>query len=177
MEFQLPPYIFYWVQVWRLARPLKDLEMLLMEPILSCPCCVFGVIVMLKDPATTHLQCSYWGKEVVGQNLAIHDPLQGSRVRPNFSRVRQKKSEGALVPPAVREKKNNYTRLRVSLCFNNRHTLGSYRGLNQSEIVNPKLLSMMHFCYSQIRSEIALTWSFGTRNMKALFMIEERTNH
>ncbi len=24
---------------------------------------------------------------------------------------------------------------RVSLCFNNRHTLGSYRGLNQSEIV------------------------------------------
>ncbi len=40
-----------------------------MEPLLSCPCCVFGVIVMLKDPATTHLQCSYWGKEVVGQNL------------------------------------------------------------------------------------------------------------
>ncbi len=74
-EFQLPPYIFYWVQVWRLARPLQDLEMLLMEPILSCPCCVFGVIVMLKLPATTHLQCSYWGKEVVGQNLAIHDPL------------------------------------------------------------------------------------------------------
>ncbi len=25
------------------------------------------VIVMLEDPATTHLQCSYWGKEVVGQ--------------------------------------------------------------------------------------------------------------
>ncbi len=29
--------------------------MLLTEPLLSCPCCVFGVIVMLKDPATTHL--------------------------------------------------------------------------------------------------------------------------
>ncbi len=43
-----------------------------MEPLLSCPCCVFGVIVMLEEPATTHLQCSYWGKEVVGQNLAIH---------------------------------------------------------------------------------------------------------
>ncbi len=41
-----------------------------------------------------------------------------------------------------------------------------------------KLLSMMHFCYSQFRSEIALTWrSFSTRNMKALFMIEERTNY
>ncbi len=49
--------------------------MLLTEPLLSCPCCVFGVIVMLEDPATTHLQCSYWGKEVVGQNLMIHGPL------------------------------------------------------------------------------------------------------
>ncbi len=44
----------------------------------------------------------------------------------------QKQSEGAPVRPAVQEKKK---RLRVSLCFNNRHTLGSYRGLNQSEIV------------------------------------------
>ncbi len=77
-EFQLPPYIFYGVQVWRLARPLQDLEMLLMEPLLSCPCCVFGVIVMLEDPAMTHLQCSYWGKEVVGQNLAIHGSIHPS---------------------------------------------------------------------------------------------------
>ncbi len=46
-----------------------------MEPLLSCPCCVFGVIVLQEDPATTHLQCSYWGKEVAGQNLAIHPPL------------------------------------------------------------------------------------------------------
>ncbi len=37
--------------------------------------------------------------------------------------------------PAVREKKKKYPRIWVSLCFNNRHTLGSYRGLNQSEIV------------------------------------------
>ncbi len=48
--------------------------MLLTEPLLSCPCCVFGVIVMLEDPAMTHLQCSYWGKEVVNQNLMIHGP-------------------------------------------------------------------------------------------------------
>jgi len=40
-----------------------------------------------------------------------------------------------------------------------------------------KLLSMMHFCYSQFRSEIAHVDEFSTRNMKALFMIEERTNH
>ncbi len=36
--------------------------------------------------------------------------------------------------PAIREKKVSAT-LKVSLWFNNRHTLGSYRGLNQSEIV------------------------------------------
>ncbi len=49
--------------------------MLLTEPLFSCPCCVFGVIVMLEDPAPTHLQCSYWGKEVIGQNLVIHGPI------------------------------------------------------------------------------------------------------
>ena len=43
------------------ARPLQHLEMLLTEPLLSCPGCMFRV-VMLEDPATTHLQCSYWGK-------------------------------------------------------------------------------------------------------------------
>ncbi len=38
--------------------------------------------------------------------------------------------------------------------------------------------SMMHFCYSQFRSEIALMrMSFSTRNMKALSMIEDRTKH
>ncbi len=39
----------------------------------------------------------------------------------------------SLVRPAVREKKS--LRDKVSLWFNNRHTLGPYRGLNQSEIV------------------------------------------
>ncbi len=41
-----------------------------------------------------------------------------------------------------------------------------------------KHLSMMHFCYSQFRSEIALMRrSFIACNMKALFIIEERTKH
>ncbi|CDQ76961.1 unnamed protein product [Oncorhynchus mykiss] len=34
-----------------------DLEMLLTKPLLCCPGGVFGIIVMLKDPATFHLQC------------------------------------------------------------------------------------------------------------------------
>ncbi len=41
-----------------------------------------------------------------------------------------------------------------------------------------KHLSIIHFCYSQFRSEIALMQrSFSTRNMKALFNYDERTNY
>ncbi|KAM4738207.1 epidermal growth factor receptor kinase substrate 8-like protein 3b [Anableps anableps] len=41
--------------VWRLVRPLQDLEMLLTESLLSYPGCVLWV-VMLEDPAMTSLQ-------------------------------------------------------------------------------------------------------------------------
>ncbi len=74
-DFQLPPKIFYGVEIWRLARPLQDLEMLLTKPLLRCPGGVFGIIVMLKDPATFHLQCPCWWKEVFTQNLTIHGPI------------------------------------------------------------------------------------------------------
>ncbi len=40
-----------------------------------------------------------------------------------------------MVRLAVQEKKKVSATLKVSLCFNNRHALGSYRGLNQSEVV------------------------------------------
>ncbi len=72
---QLPPKIFYGVEIWRLARPLQDLEMLLTKPLLRCPAGVFGIIVMLKDPATFHLRCPCWWKEVYTQNLTIHGPI------------------------------------------------------------------------------------------------------
>ena len=36
---------------------------------------VFGIIVMLKDPATFHLQCPCWWKEVFTQYLTIHGPI------------------------------------------------------------------------------------------------------
>ncbi len=71
MDFQLPPKIFYGVEIWRLARPLQDLEMLLTKPLLRCPGSVFGIIVMLKDPATFHLQCPCWWFEVLRFSLKI----------------------------------------------------------------------------------------------------------
>ncbi len=41
-----------------------------------------------------------------------------------------------------------------------------------------KLLSMMHFCYSQIKSEIAHVDEFQhAQHESGLIMIEERTNH
>ncbi len=42
---------------------------------LRCPGGVFGIIVMLKDPATFYLQCPCWWKEVFTQNLTIHGPI------------------------------------------------------------------------------------------------------
>ncbi len=74
-DFQLPPKIFYGFEIWRLARLLQNLEMLLTKPLLRCPGGVFGIIVMLKDPATLHLQCPCWWKEVFTQNLTIHGPI------------------------------------------------------------------------------------------------------
>ncbi len=50
-NLQLPPQIF------RLARPLQDLNVLLLEPLLCCLGCVFWVVVMLEYLSTTHFQC------------------------------------------------------------------------------------------------------------------------
>ncbi len=41
-NLQLPPQIFYGIKVWRLARPLQDINVLLLEPLLCCLGCVFG---------------------------------------------------------------------------------------------------------------------------------------
>ncbi len=49
--------------------------MLLTKPLLRCPGGVFGIIIMLKDPATFHLQCPCWWKEVFTQILMIHGPI------------------------------------------------------------------------------------------------------
>ncbi len=57
-NLQLPPQIFYGMKVWRLARPLQDHNVLLLEPLLCCLGRVFWVIAMLEYPSMTHLQCS-----------------------------------------------------------------------------------------------------------------------
>ncbi|XP_064871289.1 histone demethylase UTY-like [Oncorhynchus nerka] len=56
-NLQLPPQMFYGNKVWRLARPLQDLNVSLLEPFLCCLGRVFWVIVMLEYPSTTHFQC------------------------------------------------------------------------------------------------------------------------
>ncbi len=57
-NLQVPPQIFYGIKVWRLVRPLQDLNVLLLEPLLCCLGRVFCVIVMLEY--TTHFQCPGW---------------------------------------------------------------------------------------------------------------------
>ncbi len=56
-------------------------------------------------------------------------------MRPNFSRVRLTKIWRRTSATSHSKKKKVSATLKVSLSFNNRHTIGSYRGLNQSEIV------------------------------------------
>ncbi len=53
-NLQLPPHMFYGINVWRMARPLQDLNLLLVEPLLCCLGHVFWVIVMLEYSSTTH---------------------------------------------------------------------------------------------------------------------------
>ncbi len=47
-DFQLPPKIFYGVEIWRLARPLQDLEMLLTKPLLRCRAVCLGSLSCWK---------------------------------------------------------------------------------------------------------------------------------
>ncbi len=54
-NLQLPPQMFCRIKVWRFARPLQDLNVLLIEPLLCC--IVFWVIIMLEYPSMTHFQC------------------------------------------------------------------------------------------------------------------------
>ncbi|KAK3526251.1 hypothetical protein QTP70_020399 [Hemibagrus guttatus] len=74
-NLQLPPQIFYGIKVWRLARPLQDLNVLLLEPLLCCLGHVSWVIVMLEYPSTNYFQCPGLGKEVLTQDLTVHGPV------------------------------------------------------------------------------------------------------
>ncbi len=71
---QLSPQIFYGNNVWRLTRPLQDLNVLLLEPLSHHPSCchgrVFWVIVMLEYPSTTHFQCPGFNALA----LTVHGP-------------------------------------------------------------------------------------------------------
>ncbi len=59
-NLQLPPQIFYGFMVWRLAKPLLDLNALLVEPLRCCFGHVFWVIVLLEYPSRIHFQCPGW---------------------------------------------------------------------------------------------------------------------
>ncbi len=71
-NLQLPPQIVYGIKVWSQARPLQDLNVLLLEPLLCCLGRVFWVIVMLVYPSTTHFNA------LAGFNalaLTVHCPV------------------------------------------------------------------------------------------------------
>ncbi len=98
---------------------------------------------------------------------APNQNIQGSRVRPNFSRVRLKKIWGRTCATSrSRTEKKVSTTLSLPVLLQQTHIrLISWSNqwdyqwftlTNQREWrADPKRLSMMHFCYSQIRRAIA----------------------
>ncbi len=52
-NLQLPPQIFYGIKVWRLARPLQDLNVLLLEPLRCC----LGHVLLLGHNTFTQFSC------------------------------------------------------------------------------------------------------------------------
>ncbi len=73
--------------------------MLLTKPLLRCPGGVCGNIVMLKDPATFHLQCPCWWKEVFTQNLTIHGPIHSFLYTDQSSLSLCRKTQSMMFPP------------------------------------------------------------------------------
>lgn len=66
------------VQVWRLARPVHDIERLLLEQLLSYPGCVFWFVVLLEDPVTT--QSMLLQRETLSwMHILIYPPLNAIR--------------------------------------------------------------------------------------------------
>ncbi len=59
-NLQLPPQIVNGIKVWRRARRLQDLHVLLLEPLLCCLGHVFWVNIMLEYTSMTHFQCPGW---------------------------------------------------------------------------------------------------------------------
>ncbi len=93
-NLHLPPHIFYWIKVCSLARPLQDLNVLLLEPLLCCLGRVFWVIVMLEYSSTTHFQC--FGPDGTSVHGPVHRPFDAVQLSCPLSR---KTPQSIMFPP------------------------------------------------------------------------------
>ncbi len=74
-DFQLPPRFSMGLRSGDWLGHSRTLKCFLRSHSFVARGGVFGIIVMLKDPATFHLQCPCWWKEVFTQNLTKHGPF------------------------------------------------------------------------------------------------------
>ena len=66
------PQIFNWVNVRELRRPVGDFNSIIFKPLISSFGCMFGVIVLLKDPFTFwHVQVFKAFLQCILQNLTV----------------------------------------------------------------------------------------------------------
>ena len=80
LEFEMMPEVFNGIQIWRLGRPFKYLNVVVLKPLLCLVGGVFGVIVLLKDPLILwYVQLFKAFHHSIIQNLivlvSIHLPL------------------------------------------------------------------------------------------------------
>ena len=70
-KFQVFPETFNWVQVWVLARPLKDIQRFVPKPLLRCLGCVFRVINLLEGEPSPQSEVLITPEQVLIKDLSV----------------------------------------------------------------------------------------------------------
>ncbi len=76
-SFELSPQILDGVEIWGLAGPLQQVNVVVPKPCLDDFGCVFGVIVLLEDKAPAQMELPRWLEEVLLKNLLIQRSIPG----------------------------------------------------------------------------------------------------
>ena len=95
-NLQLPPQISYGITVWRpygletvMARPLQDLNVLLLEPLLCCLGRVFSVIVMLE-----YIYMYSFSRHFLSKVTSKGELYKNTRPRPIFNALAEGRFDG-----------------------------------------------------------------------------------
>ena len=66
------------IQVWALARPLKDFHILVLKPFQCCPGCMLGVIVLLEHKSSLQSEVFCFLQQVLLKDLPVFGSIHCS---------------------------------------------------------------------------------------------------